>query len=348
MSRLDEAARIVREALKDRSYRATPLGLEIARYYRWKKNEWGAAAETMRDYEAILARLAVYFPESELQDFAPPAGTDLLRECWDHHWGNLTPRTRSKVRSVWVDFFEWAVRERGLHGNPARALSPPKKRDTPIEVFSAQFVDRLLSGQSYPADEIGCLLLVQYGLRRGGIANIQFKHFDPSRGLLTVYTKGGRIYPIPIVDTTFWLKLEAFQLEYRLGPDDWLVYRQDTRKMRVELDQADEILQLGNGKQQGYSWVARRLHDRKPTGKLVHLWWYRCLERAGIVAKGVTGGTNMHRGRHTAITNLQRSTHDLKLSQLLAGHADIRSTARYAQFDTDDLAQALRDTYGED
>jgi hypothetical protein len=39
---LADAARMMRDALRDRSYRATPFGLEAARYYRWKKNEWGA------------------------------------------------------------------------------------------------------------------------------------------------------------------------------------------------------------------------------------------------------------------------------------------------------------------
>lgn len=41
---LAAAARMMRDALRDRSYRATPLGREVARYYRWKKNEWGATA----------------------------------------------------------------------------------------------------------------------------------------------------------------------------------------------------------------------------------------------------------------------------------------------------------------
>jgi site-specific recombinase XerC len=87
--------------------------------------------------------------------------------------------------------------------------------------------------------------------------------------------------------------------------------------------------------------VTRRRHDRKPTGKLVHLWWYRCLERAGRVEKGTTSGMRMHRGRHTAATDFQRAHHDLRLTQLLLGHAVIRSTARYAQLDTADLAKAL-------
>lgn len=47
LQEIEEAGIILRQALKDRAYRATPLGLEIARYYRWKKNEWGATADTM-------------------------------------------------------------------------------------------------------------------------------------------------------------------------------------------------------------------------------------------------------------------------------------------------------------
>jgi site-specific recombinase XerC len=344
---LGDAARMLREALKDRSYRATPLGLEVARYYRWKKNEWGATADTMRDYEAILAKTALLHADLELADFAPPVGTERLRETWEHYWGDAAPRTRAKVRSVWIDFFEWAVRERGLYGNPARGLARPKLRDTPKDTFAENFIERTLAAQSYPADWCGADLILRYALRRGGLANVQMKHFDWDHRLLTVHTKGGRIHPLPIPDEGFWSRLLQLQAE-GLGPDSFLIYRQDTRKMRVDLDQAEEVLELGSGRKQGYAQVVRRNHDTRPTGKLVHLWWYRCLERAGLVPKGTTAGLNMHRGRHTSITAMLRGTHNLKLAQMLAGHADIGSTAGYAQLDTGDLAAALRLVYGTD
>jgi hypothetical protein len=81
----------MRDAVKDRSYRATPLGLEVARYYRWKKDEWGATVETMRDYDAILRNLALYFANLELSDFAPPVGTERIREAWNHRYGDQRP-----------------------------------------------------------------------------------------------------------------------------------------------------------------------------------------------------------------------------------------------------------------
>jgi hypothetical protein len=45
--------------------------------------------------------------------------------------------------------------------------------------------------------------------------------------------------------------------------------------------EVEEVLTIGNDKI-GYARITRRRHDRKPTGKLVHRWWYRCLERSGL------------------------------------------------------------------
>ena len=55
---LAEAAATLRAAMRDRSYRATSIGLLVGRYVRWLRNEWGATPSTVRDYEAVLARMA--------------------------------------------------------------------------------------------------------------------------------------------------------------------------------------------------------------------------------------------------------------------------------------------------
>jgi site-specific recombinase XerC len=186
--------------VKDRSYRATPLGLEVARYYRWKKHEWGATAETLRDYEAILARLALYCADLELQDLAPPVGQERLRECWEHYWGDAAPRTRAKVRSVWVDFFDWAVRERDLAGNPARILARPKARQSDRTTFEADDVLRLIAAQPRLRDRVALHLLFRLGLRKNELALVQYKHFRHDRKRLTVFGKGGTVAPVPVPD----------------------------------------------------------------------------------------------------------------------------------------------------
>jgi hypothetical protein len=59
--------------------------------------------------------------------------------------------------------------------------------------------------------------------------------------------------------------------------------------MRVDLADAEEALEI-TGKTVGYAHVTRRRHDREPTGKLAHLWWYRCLERAELSRRGRHAG----------------------------------------------------------
>ena len=157
------------------------------------------------------------------------------------HWSQASPRTKKKIRSIWVTFFDWAIREEGLPGNPARALTTPKARDVDRKTFTDSFVRKVLAAQEFVGDWVLVYLILRYGLRRSGIRNIQLKHFDFEARELTVHTKGGRVYPIPIVEPKFWRRLGELQLEAALEPDDFLVYRQDTRRRRVELDQADEL-----------------------------------------------------------------------------------------------------------
>jgi integrase/recombinase XerC len=326
---LGDASRILREALKDKSYRSTPLGLEVARYIRWKRNEWGAAKDTIRDYEPILARLALFFSDLELKDLEAPVGAERLRECMDFHWGELSGRTRAKVRSVWVDFFDWAVREgRGIHGNPARILASPKKRGVKREPFGKSMVDKVLASQDYLGDKLGVMLILLYGLRRAEIAGVRFRDFDFERRTLVLTGKGGKVRTIPIVEEAFWRDLGALELE--LGGHDAIL----------------DWFPVCPRRKVGMRTYYQHHHGFVP--RSVHRWWYARLEAAGIVDEGVVAGFGMHRGRHTVASDILRRTGNLTAAQELLGHADIGTTRdSYASFDTSDLARVLhsmRDT----
>jgi hypothetical protein len=86
---LGEAARIIREAVKDKSYRKTPLGQLVGRYLRWFRNKYGATDSTIRDYEAVLARMSLLLAEREQLEVS----TEDLREVIDT-WAMRHARTR--------------------------------------------------------------------------------------------------------------------------------------------------------------------------------------------------------------------------------------------------------------
>src|SRR6266545_1415960 len=100
---LGEAARIIREAVKDKSYRSTPLGQLVGRYLRWFRNEYGATESTIRDYEAILARMSLLLADREPLEVS----AEDLREVIDT-WAMRHARTRAKVTSVIRAFWVWA------------------------------------------------------------------------------------------------------------------------------------------------------------------------------------------------------------------------------------------------
>ncbi len=323
ITELGTASRMLRDALKDKSYRSTPLGLEVARYIRWKRNEWGATDSTIRDYEASLARLALFFADLELRDLEAPVGAERLSECLDHHWGHLTGRTKAKTISVWRDFFDWAVRnDRGIHGNPARLLTTPKKRGVKREPFDGSMVAKVISAQHYLPDRLGCMLVLFYALRRAELAGVRFKDFDLERRYVTITGKGGKVRITPIIDDAFWVDLGTAELELG-GRDvcrDWFLIC-PRRKV-------------------GMRTFYHHHHGFVP--RSIHTWWYQRLAEAGIDQET---GLGMHRGRHTAATNVLRATGNLAAAQALLGHADIKTTIEsYAEFNTADLARALTQT----
>jgi integrase len=345
---LAEARAILDNPVLDKRYQQTPLGRHVARYLLWKEVEKGAAAETLRDYEPPLAWLALDNPTLDILDFTPPGGIEICRTCLYRHWRERSPRTKKKIRSIWNDFFDWAMDNCELPGNPSRRLAVPKARDVERKTFTEQFTLKALASQSYVGDRILVFLILRYGLRRSGIGNIQLQDFNFETRELTVRTKGGRVHLLPIVEPSFWRRLGELRLEAQLNDEDYLVYRQDTRRRRVPLDEAEEVLLIGGGPV-GYANVTTRVHSsKKPSGQTVHRWWYRCLGRADLVDVGVTAGANMHRGRHTAGRAIQRSKHDLKLTQLLLGHKDITTTSIYADLDVAELAAALREMNRDD
>jgi site-specific recombinase XerC len=324
---LPEAARIMREAVKDKSYRAYPLGGEAGAYLRWKRGM--ITASTYRDYEACLDKLARTFPDLEIQDFEPPVGTERLEEFLDRQWGDSAPRTYNKALSVVKDFFKWAVLKGKLHGDPTLLIRRHKKRDVHREIFGDDARARIIAAgpasDNLHRDRCALRLLLKYGLRKGALLNVQFKHFDHTRKRLTIFTKGGKVRELPIVEAEFWNDLDRVALETEAQPQHFLMCREVTRRH-------------GNRKVKTY------LRDLPMSVNGGHRWWYRCLERADVVAPGTTSGEKMHKARHTAGQRVLDATGNIKAAQKLLGHSSIQTTADiYTDWDVQALERTLQD-----
>lgn len=315
---------MMREALRDESYKLLPMGVEVDAYMRVKRKQLTQGSE--RKYRAALAELALHFPDLELKDFEPPVGTERLEEFMDCRWGHLAPRTYNSCLSAVKDFFKWQSARGYLYGNPALPIERAKARDPYRETFTANQVRAIVASQEGLRDRLALRLLLNYALRKGELRRVQFKHFDHVRRRLTVFGKGGTVSPVPLPDPAFWHDLERLILDTYAQPGHFLLCGR-------------------RGNRHG----TRLLPDMRMGNHGLHDWWYARLAEAGIVATGTTSGERMHKGRHTAGQALLDATGNLKAVQKLLRHKSMLTTADvYVDWDLDQLAQSLADALRDD
>lgn len=329
------AQRRIRDAIKDKTYRAYPMGGEAAEYLRWKRGRLTPAS--YRDYEGCLDKLAREFPDLEITDFEPPVGTERLEEFLDHTWGESAPRTYNKNLSVVKDFFKFAVLKGKLHGDPSLPLVPHKKRDVHRTTFSDADCQRIISDGPSPdlkyhyRDKVALRLLLKYGIRKGALQSAQYRHFDRERRRLTIFTKGEKVRELPLVDDALWQELDRAQMAFGAGPDDYLMCSRKVVPHGYNPDGTPHI--------DTYDYPHKPMSDHG-----LHNWWYQCLERAGVVDAGTTSGSKMHMARHTAGQALLDHTGNLKAVQRLLGHSSIQTTGDiYTDWDLDALAASMRE-----
>ena len=335
---LAEATRIVREAMRDKAYRAYPLGGEWAAFMRWGRGSWTDA--TYRDYESCGDKLARTFTDLELADFEPPVGTERLEEFLDLLWGERAPGTYNKNLTILQQFFGWAVAKGKLHGDPSRQLRRRKRRQPHREVFSEEKILGIIANGPSPdlryfyRDRVALRLLLERGLRKGALQSIQHRHFDRERRRLTVFTKGEKVLDVLIPEDEFWADLEKAQMAMGALPDHFLMASRRTFNRFAGYDPVT-----------GKAKVDRIVQDRPEkalSGHGMHRWWYGCLERAGITDPGQLRGQRMHKARHSAGQALLEETHDIKLVQKLLGHASPTTTLQtYVDYDDFQLAEAM-------
>jgi site-specific recombinase XerD len=221
---LGEAARIIREAVRDKSYRKTPLGQLVGRYLRWFRNEYGATDSTIRDYEAVLARMSLLLADRDPLEVS----TEDLREVIDT-WAMRHARTRAKVTSVIRAFWVWAEEEGHIPFSPASKIRRPRAPRKTAPLLPADVDELLLGCTRTSRDRLALLVLLDCGVRRAELGGIRIRDFDLSRRQLTVFGKGQKERVIPLRGRIV-MALKAYlgePLEFvgrRPEPDDYLLY----------------------------------------------------------------------------------------------------------------------------
>jgi integrase len=319
-----EAAQIMREAVRDKSWQDTTLGGDVAAYLRTKRKR--LTDRSYQDYESGLDKLCWHFAGLALADLEPPVGTDRVEDFLDRQWGAREPRTYNKNLSILHDFFKHAVRRGAMRGDPTLVIERAKARGVYRTTFTADQRRAIIAESPELRDRIALRLLLDYGIRKGSLQAVRFQHFDHARKRLTIFAKGGRVRNVPIPDPAFW---------------------DDLGRLIVETAAAGQHFLMPQQRGNGTRMVA--FPDRPKGAHGMHSWWYRALARAGVVPEGVTSGERLHKARHTAGQRMLDATGNLKAVQMLLGHTSIQTTADvYTDWDEDHLAGSLMEVLAKD
>jgi site-specific recombinase XerC len=349
-----------------------PLQDHVDAYMRYKKLRLTPASQ--RGYAGTLRELVRFFPSEKLSDFEPPKGTHLLEDFLVEKWGEREGRTLNKNLTVLCDFFKWHVLRENMLRDPTASIEKARVPELRHTTFTPEQRARILAVNPAPRDQIALRLLLDYGLRKGSLLAVRFDSFDPVKRRVSFHMKGDRYHSVPIPDTRVWELLAQLdepghhylmpkQVLRKRRPPERAEFRRLKRALsvvdrrasritdqlsafeiawtRAALDTAADWLRLAEDAasyQVVESWPDRGMGEHS-----AHDWWYHCLQRAGIVDKGVTRGQRMHQARHSAGQRVLEVTGNLKAAQALLGHRNISTTGNtYTGWD-EHLDQTMAD-----
>lgn len=214
---------------------------------------------------------------------------------------SLSPRSQARKVSTLKSFYRHALRESWIAVDPTLRLKPPKLGRPLPKVISEDSVDRLLaeaSGSSALEMRDRAMLELMYasGLRVTELVGLRLAMLNLNQGAVRVVGKGDRERLVPFGE-------EAAHYLRR--------YLNEARPTLLEGLAATDVLFPGR---------AGRPLTRQA-------FWYRIkhyAQRAGIHAPVTPHGL-----RHAFATHLVNRGANLRIVQLLLGHADLSTTQIY-------------------
>ena len=313
--------RLERTSVKDKGYLSTQLGPSVADYLSWKKNEDGRSDQTISSYERDLAALCHLRPTVGPDDIT----IDDLRAVRD----TFSDGQKHRVTAAFRDCFRWLYEEGRTSSNPAGRLRYQRRKPAALtDLFTDEEKGRILAAQTTIRDRACVLLLMRAGVRKGELRQMRARDVNLlERYVLVSRGKGGKFRRVPIrgviLDQLNLLLLENVPgLDRPLKPEEFLLYPEDP----------------GNERR-----VKRAYPDRMMAQSTAHRWWYRCLQKAGVVDPKVNRGRRMHTTRHTYATDLGRASGwNFLAVQKNLGHSRISTTLDiYTQFAFEDQELAV-------
>lgn len=296
-----------------------PLGAYVEAHLSWLTAS-GYSEDTARARRVALRRFVVWCDERGLdrpQDATRPILERYQRALYQHRKPDGRPLTIGSQRGCLAPlktWFSWLTRENHILYNPASELTLPRQpRRLPRSILNVAEVEAILAAAD-PGSPSGLRdralleLLYSTGLRRTEAAHLALYDIDASRRALFVREGKGRRDRVTPLGERALAWLERYLTEAR----------------PLLLAGAGEALFVTDvGEPASPAFVADRVK--------------RCMGIAGIDKPGAT-----HLLRHAMATHMFEAGADVRVLQVLLGHAQLNTTEIYTHVSIEHL-RAIHD-----
>jgi integrase/recombinase XerD len=263
--------------------------------------EDGLARNTLDAYRRDIAQFAAWLDETQGKDLMTAAAADLQRHlAWQVEARHAKPRTTGRLVSALKRFFRFALREGLRRDDPAAALDSPKLPRSLPKSLSEEEVEGILAAPALDTaqglrDRAMLETLYASGLRVSELVGLKTVQVSLDMGVVRVLGKGSKERLTPLgEEAVAWI--ERYQREARPGL-------------------------LGARKSDALFVTARG-------GPMTRQGFWGLVKRYAASA-GIARAISPHTLRHAFATHLINHGADLRVVQLLLGHADISTTQIY-------------------
>lgn len=249
----------------------------------------GRSAEVERSRLQSLVRLAPDAPPEWLDD--------KMIEKWQIEIGRHAPTSRRMYHSTIRGFCRWLVSKGHLESDPTAELRKVKEpRRAPRALNGTEVAQVLVACPDRRWRAIAALM-VTCGLRCVEVSRLDYRDIDPQK--LTVFVKGKfgseRVLPIPLA-----ARVPLFRYLERRGHAPGPLFQATGSRARTDGRLSP-------------AWISRKIarimHDAG-----VHEW---------------RDGRSAHALRHTCLSDVLDTCHDVRVVQEIAGHASLSTTQIY-------------------
>jgi integrase/recombinase XerD len=272
--------------------------------------EDGLSRNTLESYRRDMRLFSAWLSADRGKTLPQAQRLDLLDYLAYKYRRKARPRSAARLLSSLKRFYRFLLRENRIQADPTLQVESPKLPRSLPKILTEQDVDALLAAPNVETplglrDKSMLETLYASGLRVSELVTMKLAQLSQDMGVVRVVGKGSKERMVPVGEEALtWIRR----------------YMDNARPEILAGRQVDALFVTSRGAsmtRQAFWYLVRRYADQAGIGK----------------------GISPHTLRHAFATHLLNHGADLRVVQMLLGHADISTTQIYTHVARERLKQ---------